>query len=207
MQTNLIYARVNLIMANAHEFPCEPGYRLHHGERVADIAESLCAAENIARDSLILRLGSVMHDIGKSGCPKGMSHAAHGAAIVGTHFADIIPPSEMADICEIISQHCNRPKSKWAEEREASAVKPPILAVQDADILDHFGNAGIWLSLHWAAAKDSSPEETARYWFDSQQSNDWRAESRRALNFEFSRALLEKHIAMMNEFYGTWIKR
>jgi len=208
MTSSSVLARVRLVMANVHEFPCEPGYRLHHGERVADIAASICETEGIANEPLILRLGAIMHDIGKNACPKGVSHAANGAKIVETHFADLLAPEEMSGICEIISHHCDRPKSKWFDSRvKAIAVKPHILAVQDADVLDHFGPSGIWLSLHWAAAKNSSPEETARYWFDSPQSNDWRAESRQSLNFESSRVTLEKHIMMMDAFYKTWMKQ
>ena len=190
-------------MGNVHEFPCEPGYRLHHGERVAEIAASICAAENIACDPDILYFGALMHDIGKNGCPKGVSHAAHGAEIVREFFTGHFTADEMVGVCEIITHHCARPKSKWYEGREQPSHKPIVLAVQDADILDHFGPSEIWISMHWAAAKNSPPEETARYWFAS---NDWRAESRRSLNFASSLATLEKHIAGMNAFYQTWIR-
>ena len=204
MQTDTVLSRVRLIMANAHEFPCEPGYRLHHGERVARIAADICAVENIAADAQELFFGALMHDIGKAGCPKGVSHSVHGADIVGRHFADLLTPDESSRIREIVAQHCCRPKSKWYEGREKPAIKPEILAVQDADILDHFGASGIWLSLHWAAAKNSSPAETAAYWFDSPQSNEWRAESERSLNYGYSRATLEKLVAEMNAFFRNW---
>jgi len=195
-------------MANACEFPCEPGYRLHHGERVADIAASVCETEGVAiPDPVILYFGALMHDIGKCGCPKGVSHAAHGVKIVETHFADLLSPGEMADICEIILLHCERPKGKWAAKwTHTPTFKPVVLAVQDADVLDHFGPSGIWVSFHWAAVKNSSPEETARFWFESEQSAEWRAESLQSLNFESSRAAFVKHIDMMNAFYRTWAK-
>jgi len=194
-------------MANVHEYPCEPGYRLHHGERVANLAASICETEGIAHDPVTMRLGAIMHDIGKCACPKGMSHATHGAEIVASHFADLLSPDEMSAICEVIARHCDRPRSKWYEgHAKRPTVKPHILAVQDADVLDHFGPSGIWLSLHWAMVKNSSPAETARHWIESHQSQDWRAESRQSLNFDSSRIVLDKHIAMMDGFYRVWAK-
>jgi uncharacterized domain HDIG len=192
-------------MANTYEFPCEPGYRLHHGERVAKLAAEIRDMENLAVDSCAMRFGAIMHDIGKAGCPKGVSHAANGARIIERNFADILSREESSAISEIVARHCDRPNSKWYAGRDKPALKPEILAVQDADVLDHFGPSGIWLSLHWAAAKDASPLDTARYWFDSQQSNDWRAEAERSLNFESSRATLKTLVAEMNEFYRKWL--
>ena len=205
MNRDFMLSRIRLIMANTYEFPCESGYRLHHGERVAKLAADIRDMENLAVDSTAMHFGAIMHDIGKAGCPKGVSHAVNGAKIVERNFADILSREESAAICEIIARHCDRPNGKWRCGQEKPVLKPEVLAVQDADVLDHFGAQGIWISLHWAAAKNSSPIETARYWFDSQQSNDWRAEAERSLNFESSRATLKTLETEMNDFFQKWL--
>ncbi len=201
MNADAIRKRTAEIMSGIVEIPYEPGYRLHHGERSERLCMQIADAEKLAVDREILAMGALMHDIGKSGCGKGESHAVRGARMVKEMFADLMSPEELAKVAGIVEHHFERPNGKWYAGKEKPSWNNEILIVQDADVLDHFGIPGIWLSMHWAAYRKLSPALARHEWFDSERMVAWRNESVRSINFEASRRLLDLRIAEMDDFF------
>lgn len=201
MNIEAIRARAVEMMAKTPETPCEPGYRLNHGRRTETLSLEIADAEKLSVDRDTLAMGALLHDIGKGSCAEGESHADRGAQIVRDTFADLFNPEELLNVAEIIAHHNERPNSKWYEGKEKPVWNLEILLVQDADVLDHFGTPGIWLSMHWAVYKNFSPAESVEQWFSSDYMSSWRQEARQSLNFRTSRRLLELRIAEMDAFF------
>jgi len=201
MNIEAIRARASEMMAKTPEVPCEPGYRLNHGRRTEILSLEIADAEKLSVDRDPLAMGALLHDIGKDSCVKGESHAECGAHILRDKFADLMSPDEIFNVAEIIAHHYERPNSKWYEGKEKPVWNLEILLVQDADVLDHFGTPGIWLSMHWAVYKNFGPAESVEQWFSSDFMCAWRQEARRSLNFRTSRRLLELRIAEMDAFF------
>ncbi len=201
MNSDAIKKRTVEIMADTIELPYEPGYRLHHGARTATLCMEIADTEGLTVDREALALGALMHDIGKSSCSLGESHGVKGAQMVKELFADLMTPDELAKVAEIVEHHYERPNSKWFASKAKPLWSTEILIMQDADILDHFGIPGIWLSMHWAVQKKFSPAIARQEWFDAPRMVTWRNEARRSLNFESSRLNLELRLAEMNAFF------
>lgn len=201
IQSEAIAERAIQQMARIPEPPYEPGYRLHHGQRVAKLAQQIATSENLPVHSERLAAGALLHDIGKFQCPKDASHAVQGAEIVRTHYCDLASSEDLEAIAQIVLHHYDRPLSMWFENKEKPSWCPEILVVQDADVLDHFGLSGIWLSLHWACHHAFSPLQAAENWFHSEHLCSWRTEARRSLNYATSRRMLELRIAEMDDFF------
>lgn len=202
MNSDAIRKRTAEIMSDSVEIPYEPGYRLHHGERSERLCMQIADAEKLAVDRESLAIGALVHDLGKSSGDTGESHAVRGARMVKEMFADLMTPDELVQVAEIVKHHFERPNGKWYENKEKPSWNNEILILQDADVLDHFGIPGIWLSLHWAVHKKLSPARAQQEWFDSEHMVAWRQEARRSLNFETSRHLLDLRIAEMDDFFS-----
>ncbi len=201
MNSDAIRKRTAEIMSDSVEIPYEPGYRLHHGERSERLSMQIADAEKLVVDREIVALGALMHDLGKSSCLPGESHAVRGAKMVREIFADLMTPDELVQVAEIVEHHYERPNGKWYDGKEKPSWNHEILIIQDADVLDHFGIPGIWLSLHWAVHKKLSPARAQQEWFDSEHRETWRQEARRSLNFDTSRRMLERRLAEMDDFF------
>lgn len=201
MNMSELERRADEIMSGASEPPYEPGYRLHHGRRTAALCAQIAETENIDCDRDILHAGALLHDIGKFACPEGVGHGPHGAGIFLDKFAGIAPRADLEAVAKLIAHHYDRPNSKWFEGKAKPSWPPDILALQDADVLDHFGMPGIWLAMHWAMHRHLSPAKTAENWFESDYMNGWRTEAARSLNFNCSRTLLASRIAEMDDFF------
>lgn len=201
MNAEAIRTRAVAMMTGKPEPPCEPGYRLHHGQRVETLALEIADREHVAVDRDRLAVGALVHDIGKAKCNPEASHAVKGAEIVRAEFADLMDAADLEAVAQIVLHHYDRPNSIWYEGKEKPEWSQDILLVQDADVLDHFGVPGIWLTLHWAAHKAFTPAQSINEWFTSEYMCSWRREARRSLNFQTSRRLLELRIAQMDDFF------
>lgn len=200
----LIHEQARRLMGRAEEPPFEPGYRLHHGIRVEALSLDIAEAEALAVDRDILAVGARLHDIGKSdGTSDG--HGVRGAAIVRDRFADLLPGSACEAVAAIVQHHYERPNSKWYVGRAKPSWPTSILAVQDADVIDHFGLPGIWIALHRATQQGRSPDETRADWFETAHQSSRRIEARQSLNFASSRRMLELRIAEMDDFFRRLI--
>lgn len=196
-----IHQRAEAIMGDVHEIPYEPGYRLLHGKRTEVLCMQIVEAENLDVNRDCLAIGARLHDIGKTG-DKFEPHGVRGALWVREKFADLMSPDALAQVAEIVEHHYERPNSKWYTEDNKPTWNTEILVVQDADVLDHFGMPGIWISMRWSAYHHRSPAETRAAWFDSKSKHNWREEARKSLNFDASLPMLEARIAEMNDFFN-----
>ncbi|MGI5870120.1 MAG: HD domain-containing protein [Kiritimatiellia bacterium] len=201
MNIEAIRARAVEKMTGIPEPPCEPGYRLHHGQRVEALALDIAQREKLDVNRDHLAIGALLHDIGKATTRENESHGEKGADIVRAEFADLMDADDLEAVAQIVLHHYDRPNSIWFDGKDKPAWPKEILIVQDADMLDHFGVPGIWLTLHWAAHKDFTPARTNTDWFTSEYMCSWRREARRSINFTASRRMLELRIAQMDDFF------
>lgn len=201
MQTEQILAWAADQMAAAPEPALEPGYRYHHGLRVAKLALALARTEVLAVDEQLLYVGGLLHDVGKAG-EQGKGHGPRGAELISQQIADLFSAEELRRVTEIVANHYMRPKSKYLRHQPDPGWSAEVLLVQDADTLDHFGANGIWIAHHWSTVERRSPARSIRWhWVDNAP---WHEESRRSINFPAARAELERRIACMDAFVRQW---
>lgn len=189
------------LMGPIREVPHEQGYRLHHGKRVADLAMLIAKEEKLDLNLDILIVSGLLHDIGKNkskNVDDGVVHGPKGAEIVRERFSSLMTEEELEQVCDIITNHNSRPHSKWYDGKERPVLSNEILVIQDADLLDHFGEAGVNIILKWAKVKNTPLNTLYNEWINHPLKISWREESRSSINFEFSRAELERRIEYMN---------
>jgi HD superfamily phosphodiesterase len=171
----------------------ESGYLLHHGRRVAALAESLAKAIgeplDVAGD--VLYAGALLHDAGK-----GMArHAERGAMLVRDALAgaEAGNAAEIDAAAELVRLHCRR--------GEPCGVAAKV--VQDADALDHFGAQNVWLTISYSASMDRSPTEALAY-HRSDAEKTHRDRRRASLNFESSREAFEQRVGIEDRFFSRF---
>lgn len=187
-------------MAAADDSPLEPGYRYHHGLRVAALAVELAGRLRSSVDLELLYVAGVVHDVGKSGYQGEDPHGPRGAEIVRTEAAAWFTAGELDQVCQMVERHYARPNSRWYAGREKPAWTEEVLLVQDADVLDHFGCNHVWQAFFWAKHLRQSPQETLAYYWRNPKEQDWREEARRSLNFDASRSELDRRLARSDAF-------
>lgn len=179
----------------------EPGYIYYHGRRVAALAEDILAVVNGERSGArsgehssgddpidpVLYAGALFHDVGKGFAP----HNEVGADIARSLLKDCCSADEIEGIRSIIWHHCLRKKGHELENRE--------LAVQDADLIDHFGTQDVWLSFLHAAHHGESPQQVVDWW-RSEESQKMTKRLRGLLNFDVSTRLYDERFAYFSQF-------
>ncbi len=176
MDTEKLIERARSAMADQRSHADrEQGYAFHHGLRTARLALALKTrlpeAGDVCEETLFA--GALFHDVGKAVNP----HHETGAVLVGHLLADLLPAEPLDAVARIVREHNQRHRP--AECGLASRI------VQDADLLDHFGAQGIWLTLHYSAANGRDVEATVDYRMNAR----WLArlgEHRGLLNFAVS---------------------
>ena len=191
-------------MERADDSPLELGYRLHHGERVGAIAASL--AERVcpgAAPSELYRIAGVVHDVGKAGYRGPVPHGPRGAQILRAEAAQWFEPEELDFVCLMVENHYARPLSRWYEGKEKPVWPAPVLVIQDADLLDHFGTNYFWITFHHAIAKGEGPDRFFASYTEpgTRRGLGWVQDSRRSLNFEESRRELDRRQSLAEAFY------
>ncbi|HEY8449385.1 MAG TPA: HD domain-containing protein [Bacillota bacterium] len=168
----------------------EPAYRLRHGHRVARLGLQLLQAPEVAApssaDAEVVWLGGLLHDVTKSGIggdPPGEDHAATGAQWVRRHLSRLWPSRRVDHIAEVVYLHNKRRLPASLEAR----------AVQDADLLDHFGALEIWLAAYAAAGKTEALEECLDY-LTGAKNRRWRQYALGHAYLEATRRLLEERL-------------
>ena len=191
-------------MERADDSPMETGYRLHHGERVgaiaAALAERVCPGEAPAD---LYRVAGVVHDIGKAGYKGPVPHGPRGAAILRAEAAQWFEPDEFELVCRMVENHYARPLSRWYDGKEKPVWDNPVLVLQDADLLDHFGANYFWIAFHHAVVRDESPDRFLASYEEpgTRRGKGWVLDSRRSLNFEESRHELDRRQTLATAFY------
>jgi len=167
----------------------EAGYLLHHGQRTAEIALHLCEQldSHGEIDGEILHAAALFHDIGKGIDP----HAETGAELARMLLSDVYSPQECERIAILIEQH---------NKRGQSNVSLAVDILQDADILDHFGAQAVWLCFLYNGYTKKGPHGALAY-FESDENARYQQRSRAALNFDYSRVVLDQRLAIEQSFF------
>ena len=178
----------NMGSRRAHE-GCEVGYIYYHGLRTANLAGEILFLRDGDRTAFDEKVfaGGLFHDIGKG----FGAHNEAGAAITRHLLNSCCTPEELDDICDIVRFHCIRKHQLDLPEK--------ILAIQDADIIDHYGTQQIWLGMLRASYHDESATSLMEYW-NSDEFRDHLEELRELLNYQESCAIFEERIDFLTRF-------
>jgi uncharacterized protein len=177
----------------------EYGRIYYHGQRVAKLAvylrERLLPDDAAADD--ILTVAGWFHDIAKGIEP----HAYYGDVLTRAALEKHVPPDALDEICMLIRHHWSRKSLAPPPGHEPfqEDFSDRIRIFQDADLLDHFGTADIWIDFHTAAFNEDSVEDRIRA-HEAQYAQ--RAEKHRyALNFPLSRRIFDDRTAYSQAFF------
>jgi uncharacterized protein len=167
----------------------ERGYTFHHGLRVArlslELSEQIPGPIEVSEN--LLFVAAMFHDVEKGREP----HAQHGATVIRRLLKGQLTAEELVAAGRIVLEHNRRKNSRscWIASR----------IVQDADLLDHYGSHGIWLTLLHSGAHGRTSDQTLAY-YNASKHQAHLAGMREALNFEVSRLSFDRRIAMERQF-------
>lgn len=162
----------------------EIGHAYFHGKRVANGVLELrrkIFPEDASHDDT-LRCAGLFHDIGKGIEPHGRT----GAALVRELLREEMTADECNAVCELIAVHNDR-------QPQSDIHSPWAKLLQDADLLDHFGIQGIWLSFTYYAYMGQKGMEELPEFYKTEWENAV-SRNRAALNFDFSKKIFEEKI-------------
>ncbi len=167
----------------------EPGYIFYHGLRTANLTGVIMSRLNGDLNAFdpVLYTGALFHDVGKGFA----MHNETGADLARNLLSDVCSPEELERISRIVRFHCVR--------KNGLDLEAAILAVQDADMIDHYGTQGIWLDLLESAHNRDSQLELIKLW-DSDEHRGHIAKMRGLLNFDFSKMLFDDRISYQRRF-------
>lgn len=166
----------------------EPGCVYYHGQRVAKGVVQLrrLVTDNDSHDD-ILRCAALFHDIAKGMKP----HSHFGALLTRDILKDELTPYEMDEVCRLIQAHGDRRPAKEFHDMW-------VWLIQDADVLDHVGACGIWLSTNHSAYRQK-PVSDLVDWYES--GFDAEIEKyRERLNLTVSEAILNSKADFERQF-------
>jgi uncharacterized protein len=168
----------------------EPGFVFYHGRRTAQIALKLAGQIDAQVDRDILYAGALFHDVGKGSNP----HNEVGAHMVRDLLGGVCQPEELERICQIVREHNQR--------RQPNAYAPETRLVQDADLLDHVGPIGPWLTFYWNATHGETIDD-ALCFFHSEENAHLQESTRNALNLDISVRIFDQRIAFERQFFAA----
>lgn len=162
----------------------EVGAAYFHGLRVANGAVALRRrlTEDASMDDL-LRAAGMFHDVAKGIEP----HDETGAALTEWLLRDELTEDELRTVCRLIREHDRRRPGT-----DENTLWEKIL--QDADILDHYGGQGVWMSCTWYAYNGQQEMAQLPVFYET----DWpgQIEKHRALlNFPESKKIFDEKCA------------
>lgn len=163
----------------------EIGHVYFHGKRVAkgvlELREKLFP-EDASHDEL-LRCAGLFHDLGKGIEP----HPRTGALLARELLKEELAAPELEAVCGLIAVHDDR-------QPDSDSYSPWVKLLQDADMLDHFGVQGVWLSFTYYAYMGQKGMIELPEFYET----EWKpmvAKNRELLNFSFSREIFEEKTA------------
>lgn len=167
----------------------EIGYIYYHGLRTANIAGEILYLVHGKREDFdeIMFTGSLFHDVGKG---FGIHNEA-GAAIARHLLGDLCAQDKLDKICKIVRLHCIRDHRLDFSNQ--------IRAVQDADIIDHYGTQQIWLGISRAAHHGETSADILGHWSGDEFRNHL-DELRELLNFQESLSIFNERIDSARQF-------
>ncbi len=207
MNRDAILAWAEDRMAAADDGLRGTGFRYYHGLRVGALARALAERMECGIEPDILEVAGVLHDLGKSGGESNEDHGPRGAAILRREAGHLFSsPETLERVALIVAQHYARPRSKWYDGKARPLWPDEVLLVQDADLLDHCGGAEIRTICRRELQKNLTPLEALALIKLPSATPDWRAEVRRALNFEASRAEFDYRTQQANLFRAQFAR-
>ena len=169
----------------------EPGWIYYHGQRTGRIALDLARRLNVRVDLDVLYVAGLFHDIGKDDEP----HHETGAKLSAEILSDCCTQEELAAVSGLIRTHNQR---NGLPEYSKSA-----LLLQDADILDHVGLIGVWLTFYWSGSHSESIDDHLAFIAEGPQ-EEQRVRMRGLLNFELSRQMYDERVRRENDMFGDF---
>ncbi len=168
----------------------EKGYVFFHGKRVAELAMKIYAevktgVEKIELDRIYI--AGLMHDIGKG----KKHHALVGAKMVPKVIGAELSAEDMEVIQRLVREHNLRERPNICELDSK--------ALQDADVLDHFGAQGLWISIYYTAKNGGDQIDLLKY-YRSKEHQDYVNEKYYGLNFDISKKMFEERYSYQKDF-------
>lgn len=162
----------------------EMGAAYYHGRRVAhgviELRKRLFDDDSMDN---ILRCAGMFHDIGKGIEP----HSCTGAVLVRELLKDEMSESELEQVCRLIEAHCDR-----KPQTDAHSWDEKLL--QDADLLDHFGSQGIWMSVSYYAYTTQQEMDQVPAFYKSEW-QDRISKNRTLLNYDLSKKIFDDKVS------------
>ncbi len=168
----------------------ERGYTYYHGKRVAELALKIYSAAKTEVQQLELDrlyIAALMHDIGKG----KRHHAMVGSKMAGKILGRALKKKDIEEIQRLIREHNLREKPNICDLDSK--------ALQDADVLDHFGAQGIWLSVFYTARGNGDQGSFLKYYY-SKVHKEYVRTKYYGLNFDLSRIMFEERYAFQKQF-------
>lgn len=162
----------------------EIGHVYFHGKRVASsvlLLRKKLFPEDDSHDDVLYCAG-LFHDIGKGIEP----HDRTGALLVRDFLREELTAQELEAVCGLILAH---------DDRQPGSDKhsPWAKLLQDADVLDHFGIQGVWLSFTYEAYAG----QKGMYELPEFYETEWEevvSRNRDVLNFGISKEIFDEKI-------------
>lgn len=162
----------------------EMGAAYYHGKRVANGVIEL-RKRLLDDDSMdnILRCAGMFHDIGKGIEP----HNYTGTVLVRDLLKDQMSEAELEQVCRLIEAHCDRKPQTNAHSWDEKLL-------QDADLLDHYGSQGIWMSVsYYAYTTQQEMDQVPAFYITEWQGQI--AKHRKLLNFDLSKQIFDDKVS------------
>lgn len=174
----------------------EIGAAYFHGQRTGKGAVQLRKAlvpQDNSMDDILLCAG-MFHDMCKGLEP----HSNNAAFLCREVLKNELTEAEMEQVCALIAAHDKRHPGT-----DVNTVWEKIL--QDADILDHYGSQGVWMSnTYYAYCGQREMAALGEFYF-----NEWDpqcAHDRKKLNFDLSKELFDEKCAFESSVIERMLK-
>jgi len=169
----------------------EIGAAFYHGKRVSQSVVELRKAVFPDNDSMdeILRCAGLFHDIGKGLEP----HNHSGAVLVRDLLKNELTAEEIDKVCYLIEVHDDR-------QPESDTYDWCAKLLQDADLVDHFGGQGVWLTCVYGAFTNcGSMKDVVEYQFSEGLPSA--EENSKLLNYAYSREVMRDKVNFERQVY------
>ena len=174
-------------------FEREVGAAYFHGQRTGKGAVELrkrLFPQDSSMDDILLCAG-FFHDMCKGLEP----HSDNAAFLCREILKDELTENEMEQVCRLIAAHDKRHPGT-----EINTVWERLL--QDADVMDHYGSQGIWMSTTYYVYHGQREMAALGEFYFNEWDQQWKMD-RDKLNFDLSKQIFDEKVA----FEGDVIRR